>query len=428
MFTLHNITLKICFLAFMIFSFDSYADGNHEKENHQHGTHEECSLPKNREDIIECAIDFHPLIKRSNLEIDSSLKLKDKASQLPNPIFNSRFVKGDKNGEETSELEANLSFVIELGDKRSSRKEFAEAKKFEAKNNKEAIQSEIKFSSILNLYRLRQILEEKKLLDQAVMAFTKVTKKLTERPRLSADQTASLTLFEFALEDTKMNLSKLIVEQKKIEHFFHVSTGHSLKEIKKYLPPFKTDWPKFTSRSAESSSPAIKRLESKQKLALNQLRIEKSNGWSDLRIGPSVAIEKEGDLENKMVGFNIQIPIPLFQTNNGAKAFARSELLRAKKNIDLTRLEENHERVEQIKVYKSSVNILTKTMKQSLIESKYKKVEKLYLQGVLSSSIFLESLRQKISYLKNRNERELTAINALWTIHKLNGRIFKENI
>lgn len=432
--------LAVNFKVFLIFSLaislvipknstaEEVIHGVEGKNKHIHGLHEECPLPKNKMDIIECALIFHPSVKRGVLQIDSQAMLEDKASQIPNPTISARYVKGGNDGNEVSELETNLFFTVELGDKRGSRKEFALAKRNEATATNDAVKAQIKIVTILNMHRLRQVFEEKKLLEEAILAFSKVIRELRKLPRLSAEQEASLTLFEMVLEETKVNESELFEEERKLEHYFHISTGHSVKEIKKYLPNTPSKWPVISDKITETVSPDIKKLKSLASLAQKELEIQKSEAWPDLKIGPSFSIEKDGVVENKMIGFNIQIPIPLFQVNGGGKAYARSELVRAQKNIALSVAEENHERFEQLRVYESSVNILNKTMKQALIEKKHDRIEKLYLRGVVSSSVFLDSLKQKISYLKSRNLRELTAIKALWSIHKFDGKILEERI
>ena len=427
-----RITFALVLSALLAIPHFSYAEelvhGAEERKKHIHGAHKECPLPKSRKDIVDCALSFHPSVKRGNLKIDSTSKLEEQASQIPNPTLSTRYVKGDNNGEENSELETNLSFTLELGGKRGSRKEYAQAQKSEAEASNDATKASIKITTILNLHRLRQVLEEKKLLVEAISAFSKVIGQLKKLPRLSAEQEASLTLFEIALEETKVNESEVFEEERKLEHYFHIATGHSLEEIKDFLPRTPKKWPSIQPPKSENSSPEIEKLKSLANLAGKELGIQKSQAWPDLKVGPSFAVERDGAVENKMIGFNVQIPIPLFQANGGGKAYARSELLRAKKNISLTIAEENHERFEQLRVYESAVNILNKTMKFNVVDKKHNRIEKLYLRGVVSSSVFLDSLKQKLSYLKSRNNREITALKALWSIHKYDGKIFKERL
>lgn len=430
--------LKVCnlklhyLLVLPLLSGAIYAEqGAHSIERgggHIHGVHKECALPKSQGDIVQCAIDFHPDVRRSSLKVESSEKLSEQASQVPNPTLSARYVKGDKNGEDVSSLEANLGFKIEVGGKRGSRINRAQAVHSQTEASDHQVKARVKTQTILNLHRLRQVFIEKKILLEATSAFKKVIGQLKRLPRLSAEQEASLTLFEMALEETKVSESVLFEEEREIEHFFHVSTGHSIDEIRPYLPKSPSNWPSVKKAKGNKLSPDLKKLKSLEELALSELEVQKSKSWSDIEIGPSISIEKEGSEENRKIGFNIQIPLPLFQANGGGKAYARSEVTRAQKSLALTRAEEGHERFEQLRVYESAVSTLKRTMKQSVIENKHAKIEKLYLRGVVSSSVFLDSLKQKLSYIISRNNRELTALRALWSIHKYDGKILEEKI
>ena len=105
-------------------------------EKHIHGSHEECPLPKSSSDVMDCAVKLHPSSKRARLKVDSIGNLEKKALQIPNPTFSSRYVKGEHDSEEVSELETNLSFTLELGGKRSSRQELAKGEKKQCHSRK----------------------------------------------------------------------------------------------------------------------------------------------------------------------------------------------------------------------------------------------------------------------------------------------------
>ena len=404
-------------------------DEHSEGTKHIHGSHLECPLPLKVEDIISCSLFFHPSSEKQKYQISVANKKIESENQIPNPSLTSRYVQGKNNGKNISELEANLSFVVELGGKRKSRREQAEANKKLEEVNHNYIKSEIKTQTILNLYRLRQVLVEKEVISKALGAFKKVIGKLRKLPRLSPEQEASLSLFEMAYEELLVKDSKLFEEERKIEHYFHVSTGHSLKEIRPYLPKLYVKWPEVDSIGQKKhSSPVIKKLVAHSQIALKELELQKSQAWPNLSIGPSFAIEKEGGTEKKMIGLNVQLPLPFFQVNGGGKSFARSRLTKSKKIIKLMRAEEDHERFEQVRIYQSSISILEKTMKKQVIEKKNKKIESLYLRGVVSSSVFLNSLKQVFSYLQSRNDREISAVKALWNIYNIDGTILEEKI
>jgi hypothetical protein len=396
---------------------------------HVHGLHEECPLPKNVNDIVACAIVFHPDVKKSKIGVKVSDGLYQKMAKIPNPTFSSRYIKNNGAGQDNSEIEANLSFTLEIGGKRDSRKGYAKAIKQKKLGTLEDIKALVKTATIYNLYRLRQIFEEKEILGSILLSYKNVIAKLRKRPRLTPEQDATLSLFEVALEEGKINQSELYDEEKEIEHFFHVATGHSIFEIRKLLPKESSSWPIISQNKTENTySTNIQNLKANELIALSELKLENSDAWPDLKIGPSVSIEKNGINDNKSVGFNISFPLPIFNVNNGGKVYARQKLYRAKKTTEYTQSEENHERYEQLRVYQNAINILNKTDSKKSIERKYLKIKKLYLRGVISSSIYLESIKSKLNYIRSRNNRELTAISALWKIYQYDGKVFKENL
>lgn len=402
-------------------------EGGHAQE-HVHGTHLECELPKSSMDIVECAMKLHPSIKRAQVKHESIENLEIKALQRPNPTLSTRFVRGDSDGQEISELEANFNFTVELGNKRGARKEVALARRYNVEAQIDSVKARVKLLTILNMHRLRQVLREKTLLDESVKAINNVLARLKKLPRLTAEQETSLTLFELAMEESKVHGAELFEQEKSLEHFFHVATGHALNEITSFLPDTPSKWPTINTAQQVSDSPQIRELKSLAQIANREYKLENSKAFPDIKIGPSYAREENGERKNEMFGFNIQLPIPIFQRNEGGRAFAKSEELRAKRNITLAKSEMKHERFERRRVYENAVKNLKSTMSVEQLEAKHKKIEKLYHRGVVSSSIYLDSFKQRLSYLKRRNQREMTALNSLWEVHLYDGKIFKEKL
>lgn len=405
-----------------------YAFEREHGEGHVHGTHEECKLPKNSADIIACAMKMHPSAIKAQLKSGSTIKLVDKAAQIPNPTLTSRYVRGDSVEGEASELEANFNFTLELGGKRNARKEIALAKSSQANVQEYNARAMIKIATILNLHRLRQVVKEKEFLDESFKAFNKVLADIRKIPKLSSEQDASLTLFELALEELKIEESELYELEQKLEHFFHVATGHSLVEIEPFFPASPRNWPSIKPFNRVSDSPQIKELKALALVANKKSKLETAKAWPNLKIGPSLAIEQEGGVKNEMFGLNIQLPIPIMQRNDGARAFAKSEELRARRKINLAKSELKHERFEKKRIYESAVKTLKNAITTKEYALKHKKIESLYRRGVISNTIYLESFKQRFRYLKRKNKQEMTALKALWEIHLYDGNVFKEKI
>lgn len=437
-----NVVLAIPLITFvLLYAGECFAspEGSvevhtHETKRHLHGTHEECPLPNSSEDIVECSLQMHPAVQRLRYSAQASKALKKEAEQIPNPSLSARYIQGESNGSKVYESEASLLFPIELGGKRDARVSQAVSERGEVQARLYQRRAKVKTQTILKLHRLRQIRVEKKAREDALSGIGKVIKNLKKLPRLSAEQEASLTMSEMAEDETKVLYSQLLDEEKEIEHYFHVATGHSLSEIVSFLPEPPKDWPKFGfvrkgHLEERGKSPAIKVAKAQETLSLESLKIERANAWPDLNVGPSLQLVKgEADEQNTLIGVSLSFSLPLFHINEGGKANALANHIKSRKLKELVIKEESHERAEQLRVYQGALSLLRSTMGKARLDRKQKKIQKLYLRGLVPSSVFLESQRQKSDYIKGRHEREMTALKALWSLYTFDGKIFEVKI
>lgn len=219
------------------------------------------------------------------------------------------------------------------------------------------------------------------------------------------------------------------LKRREIEHFFHISTGYSLEEFINFLPRTPRSWPRFSKEKREdSSSPSISKLKALEKVGLSALKVENSIAWSDVEVGHVIKLENEGTTKNTSIGVNIRFPFPLFHRNGGARAQARSQMTRAKNYTRLAIEEENHERLEQLRIYESALRVLKHSMKEGEIERKYRKIKKHYQRGIVSEATFLESQKQRSNFLKGLHQREIVALEALWSIYQFDGKVFEVKI
>lgn len=399
-----------------------------EIDQHIHGSHRECPVPKKSGDIVSCALEFHPSIQKGNLEVNSSKLLEGRASQPLNPVLSSRYVKGEGNGEDLSEMEVNLQFRLELGGKRDARVNHAKSILESSKLSVEQRKVEVKLKTVKALYRLNQALEEQRLVSESLSEYSKVIKKLKGISRLTSEQEASLTLFEIAYEDTKVESSEIYQEIKQLEHFFHIATGNSLGEIEGHLPDTPISWPVNDEQKHSFKSAHIKSLNAQSTVAENEIEIENSKAYPTLSIGPSVSFENGEDGSSEMLGVSFSLPLPLFQANGAGKAWARSKHQKLKKVVELTHAFESHERFEQLQIYSNTVQTLKRSLSISKLVKKHKRIEKLFSRGVVSNQVYLDSMKQKINYIKRRNQLTMTAISSLWNIYKFDGKALDKEI
>ncbi|MBI2521881.1 MAG: TolC family protein [Bdellovibrio sp.] len=397
---------------------------------HVHGAHIECPLPMTAQDVVRCAQEEHPEVKRVKLQRESLQTLIGMAEQRPNPALSSRFTQGKFLGDNIYESETSLLQPIELGDKRNARIDQAASMQRQSEAEIREVQADVIIKTILNLYRLKQIEHERAILDETILIFEKVNRQITMIPRRSPEQQASSSLFKMAYADAKIKRSELLDEERVIEHYFHLSTGHSLSELKNVLPDFSKTMPQVLDSSHDSTtySPTIDRLLANHKFAETQLQLAQAQSWPDLEIGPTVQTETDGPFQKFRFGISLNIPLPIFQANGAGRIHANNSVTIAEKLISLEKAEESHERAEQMQIYRNAIEALQEIMPIQTIENEHDQIERLYIRGLVSSSVLVESHRQRFDLMRGRHGRELKATQALWLIYKLDGKIFEESL
>lgn len=405
------------------------SDPSHDPIHHVHGSHPECPLPNSAQDVLRCAQEEHPEVKRAKLAQNQSEALLDAASQVPNPELESQSVFGNVLGDQQAQSQISLTQPISLGGKRGAKKAEARAVGVQSNADLKKVQAEVIIETVVKLHRLRQIEKEKGILDETVSSYAKLVSQYRSRSHLSPEQEVSLSVFEMAHADSKIRRSLLSNEDRALEHYFHISTGHGLAELSKALPSAPKNWPTLGEKSDRSSpSPTLQRLIADHEFASAELETARAHSWPDLRIGPMVQLQSAGPMRSQLYGFQINLELPFFNQNGGGRNYASKGVSRAEGSISLLKAEEAHERQEQVRVYQAALEALQSSVTSQELERKHSRIEALSVRGLISSSLAIEAHRQREELEKNRNERELKALEALWTVYKLDGRIFEESL
>ena len=399
---------------------------SHEGIGHQHGSHPECPLPKTAMDVIRCASARHPLAMRAALAAEHSKSLVDIAGRRPNPELDLEAAVGS--GKQSS-TDVGLAFPIEWGGKRSSRIRAAEAEIAQTETEMKTVQAQVIRAAVVNLHRLRQLDLEKKFLSDTVATLQQVITQQSARPALSPEQQVTLSVFRMSLADARLKESALFDQEREIEHYFHVSTGHSLAELRPVLPKSPEKWPEFEEDPhAPTPSVTLSQALAGQTAAQAGLSAAESESWPSLRIGPLFKIEEDDRQRESLFGIKLMMDVPVFDVGGGGRAHARAGLLRADKLVQLARDEEAHERAEQLKVYRSAVKALRDAPTLEAIERDFTRNQGLARRGLVSGAILIELNRQRSDLIQSRNDRELKALAAQWEIYEIDGRIFTETL
>lgn len=387
------------------------------------------SAMKTYQDIIACAEARSPDIQKALLDVEHSKTSIEAAGQWENPELSAETFQGKKDGQQQKETDISLNFPIQLGSKISARQNvaksalnLAEAKLYEAKA---AVRSQV----FLKLHRLRQIMHEQELANDAIRTFTRLIDQYAKRPSLSPEQRISFSVYQLSQSEYELKKATSVAETLALSAFFKLTLGLTAEQIRPMLPSdFKT-WPKLSlPENNKNISPKRQILQAELDTAKAELSLAQSESWPTLTLGPSLKMQTEDGKSNNFIGFNISLPLPLFNLNGGVKTAAVVNVRRHESFQNSGILEQEIRREELLQVYEHSVKTMKEILSHENIERKRRDAERLFIRGVAPSSLVIEAHRTSFELEKARHEHEMRTLELLLAIYTIDGNILEVSL
>lgn len=385
-----------------------------------------CPTLDSPEAVIGCALLRHPELKVSEAGVNQSVKLEQFARQIPNPEFDVRTTYGKSLGDNIVVTEMNLGFVLQLGGKRRARIQQAWAAQAEASALLLRTKEDVYISTLSSLIRIRQLAQEIGAMEHALEAFAHIQRLYRSYGRLNPEQQISLNIFQVAHGDYVAKKTAAVMEQQRYLRNIEFILGEKV-DLKPliYPRPLKT-WPKL-ELSEDLNGSGIRLAQAELKQAEAELRSAKSESWPDVRVGPSLDQQTEGPFSFQTYGFNLSFAIPVFNVNQGGKAYANAGLTRAQANLRSEQSKLLAEKEVLIRQYNSVIDALKQMPDIDVIEQKHGSAEGFFRRGLLSTSLMVEYHRQIVDFIEDQNILEVSAMESLWKVYALEGKIFTEN-
>jgi outer membrane protein, heavy metal efflux system len=392
---------------------------------------ESCPEFSNANDVLSCVLNTHPEIRHAHLGVLAAEAGQGAAALIPNPEIDSNGGLGRSLGDQLINSQIALMQRIELGGKRGARIEKAVAMTSLSMADKTAVMERVALETVTQLYRLRHIRMESDILQNISNQLKKAERFLKTKPLLTPEQQISLTLFYYAETQTDIENRTLQAETESIRRLLSYSLGRELKidELAKILPSEKKTWPEMGSVEKNSLKGSVMlRANAFLEDSKAMLSIEQGKAWPDLEIGPFIQLQRTGALEQNTYGLGLRFALPIFHMNGPGKEAAIKGVEQANLGIEFTSSQQMITRDVWVNKYKIALQSLKDPEMKSLIAKKYDKINALFDRGLISGALVLESFRQILEVNRRINSQELAAIDALWRIFAIDGKLVQEKI
>lgn len=390
----------------------------------------ECEKMLRSQDVLECALKNHPAVLQNEARKTQGSFLSEVAQQRPNPELDGNAAFGRAQGENILNSQVSLSHIFELGGKRSSRIEKAQAETEVIAAQLLKSKEETALNVVSSLFRLRQLKKEVETLDEALFTFSKIKEQLQARPKLTPDQEVALATFQLVASDYRLRKVALGGEERTLIQLIGLALNTPFVALPDLLPPSKEVWPEL---SASLEPPSLigsdmNRLRAEVKSAEADLSLAQSASWPNLKIGPMFQAQTQGGISYQSFGLNLSVPLPLYQANGGGRAYAGAGLSQAEITLKSAGNQLKTEREQELSKYHAALKALQEVGTLREVEKRHQNVERLFKSGLIQSSMVIEAHRQIVDLTRNVNEQELIAVRSLWRIYAIEGRVLKEQI
>lgn len=305
---------------------------------------------------------------------------------------------------------------MSLGGKRSARITQARAEYDKAALSIELEKQSERLGLMLSYYRLSHLRAEIILEEESVATFSKVIKQYQGRSALSPEQDVSFSVFKMALADHQLNLVNIRSTFENLIADVMLSTGLDRDTILKNLPNNRTKWPTVEQSTDTLNAPQVKLAQSEVSLSKSQKSIANADSWPELKIGPTIQRNKQGNETENLAGVSLSMPLPVFSWNGGERELARQKVIESEMSLEYEKNKISALRGQLVNRYRSTTEMLKNTLSSKAVSDKHEKIEKQFFKGTVPSSLIIEAHRQLFDLESKRNESERIAIESLGQI------------
>jgi cobalt-zinc-cadmium efflux system outer membrane protein len=348
------------------------------------------------DEAVDMALQRNPGLKVAEKEIDAASARVIQARLFPNPTLFLETEDGDADslgfGEEYKSI-IGLSQALPLGGKIKARKEMARGEEdlamlgYEFKLLEIIAETKKAFVKIVANQELARIAGNnleiaRKLFDAAKSRVEALAAPETEQIKAEIEQSQA----QVKLRNAKIDLYNS-------EQQLHAQLGNVDIQVSAYKGSLRDDFPRLNSEKMEAavlpSYPELLKVKKLEEISKARLQLARSKKYPDIEIGVGAGKERGFIENNNTIEWAIQIPLPLFDRNQGE--IMESEILMVKARKEY---EDALNRVKlQIKQTLSSFDILLEQVRT------YKK--KVLPQAEKSLALMLEGYNVgKFTYIE----------------------------
>ncbi len=295
-------------------------------------------------EVVARTLENHPALSAAGHESAALEHEIDQAGVRPNPELSLELENfggsGEFSGTDRTETTLRISQRLELGGKRSARRDVARSALKLGLQEKELVRIEVASKTVARFLELVAAQQREAVARDQVALNESLLSAVEER--IAAGKSASIEKKRFSsrLAEARLELRRVQREVLAARQVLALSwqgdRGDFIAAEDEFLRV--AEIPERSSLLADlEDSPAVQRASDVRLRTEQELRLERAEGVVDPTL--SLGVKRDEDADDHALVAEISVPLPLFDHNRGAIAAARSRLEKAREGKNAARLD-----------------------------------------------------------------------------------------
>jgi len=295
-------------------------------------------------EVVARTLENHPALSAAGYESAALEHEVRQAGVRPNPELSLELENfggsGEFSGTDRAEATLRLNQKLELGDKRSARRDMARSEQELGLREKELVRIEVASEAVARFIDLVAAQQREAIAHDQVALNKDLLSAVEER--IAAGKSASIEKKRFStrLAEARLKLRRVQREVSAARQVLALSWQGDRSDFIAAKDEFLrvAEIPERSSLLADlENSPAVQRAKGVRLRADQELRLARAEGVVDPTL--SLGVKRDEDADDHALVVEISVPLPLFDRNRGAIAAARSRLDKAREQKSAARLD-----------------------------------------------------------------------------------------
>ena len=184
----------------------------------------------------------------------------------------------------------------------------------------------------------------------------------------------------------------------------------------------------FSPEALTQKSPELLTAQSELKQAYATKFQARGDAFSDINLGPMMAVNRDGPLQQNLFGLALNIPFPVWNQNGYQVAAAQKQADLLEHKIRIMESEIGLEIKRAIQTIQAAKSRLSALPSQSNLHQKHDQVEKNFFRGLVSPALIVEAHRALVDFLIQRHMSENFVMGNLWDLYMIADRLEEKQL